>query len=289
MNIKRLRQNKGVTQEQLGDVLGISSQAVSKWENESALPDILILPKLADYFGVSIDELMGYKWNALTYKEQFVKFMLGNGIMQLGEFDLKHGQKKKYYMDTEKFTTNAQIVKIGEYFADCIRENGLEFDVVMGLAYHGIAFSTSTACALFNKYGVTVDYCYDRKVPDSRGRIICGHTLKDGDRVVIVDDLMSTGQTICKRVERLKEVANIDVIAVVVIADLTEDLAAEQKARLTSDNILRLSDDPDVNNVIRFLREREIVHFQRFGECLRLCKERMDTKNVYYVNPSFDK
>ena len=51
MNIKRLRQNKGVTQEQLGDVLGISSQAVSKWENESALPDILILPKLADYFG----------------------------------------------------------------------------------------------------------------------------------------------------------------------------------------------------------------------------------------------
>ena len=63
-----------------------------------------------------------------------------------------------------------------------------------------------------------------------------------------------------------------------VIADLTEDLAAEQKARLTYDNILRLSDDPDVNNVIRFLREREIVHFQRFGECLRLCKEKMTPK-----------
>ena len=74
-----------------------------------------------------------------------------------------------------------------------------------------------------------------------------------------------------------------------VIADLTEDLAAEQKARLTYDNILRLSDDPDVNNVIRFLREREIVHFQRFGECLRLCKEKMDAKNVYLTNPAFDK
>ena len=71
-----------------------------------------------------------------------------------------------------------------------------------------------------------------------------------------------------------------------VIADLTEDLAAEQKARVTYDNILRLSDDPDVNNVIRFLREREIVH--RFGECLRLCKERMDAKNVYLTNPAFD-
>ena len=73
-----------------------------------------------------------------------------------------------------------------------------------------------------------------------------------------------------------------------VIADLTEDLAAEQKARLTYDNILRLSDDPDVNNV-RFLREREIVHFQRFGECLRLCKEKMNSKNVYLTNPAFDK
>lgn len=227
-NIKRLRQNKGVTQEQLGAVLGISSQAVSKWENESALPDIMTLPKLADYFGISIDELMGYQLNALTYKEQFVKFMLGNGIMQLGKFDLKHGQKKRYYLDTEKFTTNAQITKIGEYFADCIRENGLEFDVVMGLAYHGIAFSAATACALFNKYGVTTDYCYDRKVPDSQGRIICGHTLQDGDKVVIVDDLMSTGQTICERIDRLKEMADIDIVAVVVIADLTDEDARTQ-------------------------------------------------------------
>ena len=73
------------------------------------------------------------------------------------------------------------------------------------------------------------------------------------------------------------------------IADLTEDLAAEQKARVTYDNILRLSDDPDVSDVIKFLRAREIVHFQRFGEGLRLVKDRLDEKNVYYVNPSFDR
>ena len=74
-----------------------------------------------------------------------------------------------------------------------------------------------------------------------------------------------------------------------VIADLTENLAAEQKARVTYDNILRLSDDPDVNDVIKFLREREVVHFQRFGEALRLAKEKMDQKNVYYLTPAFDK
>lgn len=72
------------------------------------------------------------------------------------------------------------------------------------------------------------------------------------------------------------------------IADLTEDLAAEQKARTTYDNILRLSDDPDVNDVIKFLREREIVHFQRFGEALQLLRERINEKNVYFMNPAMD-
>ena len=73
-----------------------------------------------------------------------------------------------------------------------------------------------------------------------------------------------------------------------VIADLSEDLGAEQKARVTYDNILRLSDDPDVNNVMRYLREREIVHYQRFGEALRLATEKMNQRNVYAVNPAFD-
>lgn len=74
-----------------------------------------------------------------------------------------------------------------------------------------------------------------------------------------------------------------------VIADLSEDMAAEQKARKTYDNILRLSDDPDVNNVIRFLREREVVHYQRFGEGLRRTIEKLDEKNFYITNPAFDK
>ena len=74
-----------------------------------------------------------------------------------------------------------------------------------------------------------------------------------------------------------------------VITDLSEDMAAEQKARTTYDNILRLSDDPDVNDVIKFLREREIVHYQRFGEGLRLATDKLNAKNFYACNPSFDK
>ena len=74
-----------------------------------------------------------------------------------------------------------------------------------------------------------------------------------------------------------------------VIADLNEDLAAEQKARVTYDNILRLVDDPDVRDPIKFLREREIVHYQRFGDALRVAQDKLDCKNFYACNPSFDK
>lgn len=72
------------------------------------------------------------------------------------------------------------------------------------------------------------------------------------------------------------------------ITDLTEDLAAEQKARTTYDNILRLSDDPDVNDVIKFLRQREVVHFQRFGESIQQLREKLNQRNVYCMNPAFD-
>lgn len=73
------------------------------------------------------------------------------------------------------------------------------------------------------------------------------------------------------------------------IGDLNEDLAAEQKARVTYDNILRLVDDSDIIEPIKFLREREIVHYQRFGEALRLVTDKLDSKNYYAFNPSFDK
>ncbi len=74
-----------------------------------------------------------------------------------------------------------------------------------------------------------------------------------------------------------------------IIADLHEDLAAEQKARVTYDNLLRLIDDPDIIDPLRFLRQREIVHYQRFGEAMRLATDRLNSKNFYACNPNYDK
>jgi len=210
--IKRLRTGKGDTQEKLAEGLHISCQAVSKWENDAALPDISLLPLIADYFDITIDELLNHKLNAYTYKERFVKLMYHSGVLMFTD-------DGRYRINTENFTTNAQIAKIGECFADLIRENNLSFDAIVGLAYHGIAFSSATTFSLFEKYGVTVPYCYERKIPDSRGRKICGYTPKAGDKVIVIDDMIGSGGSLDARLGALIEMYDIKVIAVISIVD----------------------------------------------------------------------
>lgn len=210
--IKRLRACKGETQEQLAEKLHISCQAVSKWENNAALPDISLLPQISDHFGISIDELLGHKLNAYTYKERFVQLMANSGVLSFED-------DGRYIINTENFTTNAHISKIGECFADFIRDNNLTFDAVMGLAYHGIAFSCATACSLYQKYGETTAFFFDRKVSDSRGRDICGYTPLDGDRIIVIDDMIGSGISLDQRLERLMAIADVDLVAVIAIVD----------------------------------------------------------------------
>lgn len=213
-NIKRLRLNKGVTQVQLAEQLHVSDKSISKWENEEALPDISFLPAIAAYFETTIDELMGYQLHVLTRKERFVKYMADAGILTA-----EKNPAGSFYLNSENFVTNAQIVKIGTYFADCIRDNHIKCNTIMGFAYHGISFSNAAACALYQKYGVIVNYCHDRKVPDRRGRTLCGYTLRDGDRIVVVDDCILSGKTFVERMDAVLQSAKVQIAAVVVIAD----------------------------------------------------------------------
>lgn len=255
-NIKKLRKAKGLTQEELAEKTNVSYQAVSKWENGGS-PDIEMLPILANTFGVTIDELMGFKLNSYTNKEKFIRLMADAGVLKRGHFDL-HGFDADYYVDSEHFTTNIHLAKLGEFFADLIMEEHLEFDCIVGMAYHGISFSAATAMALASKYGVTVNYCHDRQVPDSRGRILCGHTPEDGERVVIVDDLINSGKTVIERIERLQEIAKVQVVAVVAIVDRYEkDMKAhhESGAKLLAEKygakVLTVVSGDDITRAIR--------------------------------------
>ena len=142
-------------------------------------------------------------------------------MLRLGSCEL-HGYQSEYYVDSEHFITNAQYAKLGEHFADCIRESGISFDCIVGMAYHGISLSVATALALYNKYGITVSYCHDRKVPDSRGREFCGHTPEEGERLLIVDDLINSGKTLIGRIERMMENVNVTIAGVAVIVERFE-------------------------------------------------------------------
>lgn len=215
--IRCLRKAMNVTQEEMAQKLGVTYQAVSKWENNTAQPDISMLPALANYFSVSIDELFSYKLNVMTNKERLIDFMVKNKILCKGDFALKNGGHSNYFINTEQFTTNAQISKIGEVFADCIRENNLQFDTIVGLAYHGIGFSAATAVSLYNKYGITAQYCYDRQKPDRRDRWICGHTPQNDERIILIDDVLVSGRSIEERIARLREQADVSIEAVIVI------------------------------------------------------------------------
>lgn len=214
--IQCLRKAKGVTQEKMAQQIGVTFQAISKWENEYTLPDIMLLPAIADYFGVSIDDLFQSRWNALTSKERLIRFMFQNRILTIGE---NRNPKPAYAINTEQFTTNMQLSAIGEAFAECLLDNHVDFDAVAGLAYHGIGFAASTAMALQNRYGVTAYFCYDRMAPNARGRSICGHTPCDGERFVFIDGVLDSGKTMDERIGRLVEYADIEVAAVLVIAE----------------------------------------------------------------------
>ena len=247
--IQCLRKAKGVTQEKMARQIGVSFQAISKWENEYTLPDIMMLPVIADYFGISIDDLFQYKWNMMTNKERLVSFMLQNGIIRLVE--PANPGELSYRVNTERFTTNLQINAIGEAFAESLMEHHVEFDAVAGLAYHGIGFAASTAIALKSKYGCTTHFCYDRQLPDQRGRTVCGYTPADGDRIVIINDVIYNGRDSDEHIERLLELADVEIAAIMVIAEIKSDFSGcKRLEEKYGTKVYSLLNDEDIRSAI---------------------------------------
>jgi len=224
LNIKKLRISKGDTQEQLARVLQISFQSVSKWENGTASPDIAFLPLVAEYFGVTIDELFSYKLNALSYKERFIKFMVNSGVLKFGEFKLKSGRISPYFINTGNYKTGSQISKLGEFYAECIKENEIKADTLYGPAYKGISLAIATSIVLFNRYGLDWNYCFDRKeIKDhGEGGSIVGYQFKNGDRLVIVEDAITSGKALKESMIKIKQIADANVLDMVISVDRME-------------------------------------------------------------------
>lgn len=149
-----------------------------------------------------------------SYKQEFIEFMVESQVLKFGEFTLKSGRKSPFFMNAGGYVTGTQLLKLGEYYAKAIHDNyGLDFDVLFGPAYKGIPLSVATTIAISSLYGKEVRYCSNRKEVKDHGDtgILLGSKLKDGDRVVIIEDVTTSGKSIEETYPIIKAQADVEI------------------------------------------------------------------------------
>ena len=173
----------------------------------------------------------------MTYKEEFIRFMSDSGVLTFGDFTLKSGRKAPYFIKTGNYKTGAHLARLGGFYADCIKEHGLEADILFGPAYKGIPLSVSAAVALFNKYGIDLGYCFDRKEAKDHGEggLFVGQQPQDGSRVIIIEDVMTSGKALREVLPKLQAAGDVKVTAMIITVDrmekaLDSELSAVQQA-----------------------------------------------------------
>lgn len=161
---------------------------------------------------------------ALTYKQQFIKFMVESGVLRFGEFTLKSGRKAPYFINTGNYKTGAQLARLGKYYAACIQENGLKADTLVGPAYKGIPLAVTTAVALAEEYNADLNYCFDRKEAKDHGEggLFVGKQLVDGEKVIIIEDVMTSGKALREMLPKLKATADVKITGMIISVDRME-------------------------------------------------------------------
>ncbi len=148
------------------------------------------------------------------YKEEFIEFMVDSRVLKFGDFTLKSGRKSPFFMNAGAYVTGAQLKKLGEYYARAIHDRyGLDFDVLFGPAYKGIPLAVATAMAISELYGREIRYCSNRKEVKDHGDkgILLGSSLQNGDRVVIIEDVTTSGKSIEETFPILKSQADVEI------------------------------------------------------------------------------
>ncbi|HPS31677.1 MAG TPA: orotate phosphoribosyltransferase, partial [bacterium] len=198
-----------------------------------------------------------------NYKHDFIDFMVDCEVLSFGDFTTKSGRKTPFFINTGKYRTGEQIRKLGQFYAQSIMENTRgEFDVLFGPAYKGIPLAVTTAIALSEIYNKNAAFCFNRKEAKDHGEggSIIGHKLKDGDRVVIIEDVTTAGTSIAETVPILKSAANVDVTALVISVNRMERGTGEKSALDEIHETYGMKTFPIVSmaEVIEYLYNKEI-------------------------------
>lgn len=199
----------------------------------------------------------------MTYKEEFITFMVRAGVLTFGDFTTKSGRKTPYFINTGNYKTGAQASKLGDYYAACIQENLPEgVDCLFGPAYKGIPLAVSAASSLYRNYGRDLPYCFNRKeVKDhGEGGSMVGYKPQNGDRVVIVEDVVTAGTAVRESLELFKALGDMKVTALIVSVDRMERGTRECSTldELRQDHGIAVHPIVTVREIIAFLHNHPV-------------------------------
>lgn len=169
-----------------------------------------------------------------SYKQEFIEFMVESDVLKFGDFTLKSGRKSPLFMNAGAYVTGTQLMRLGEYYAKAIHDNyGTDFDVLFGPAYKGIPLSVATSIAFSKLYGKEIRYCSNRKEIKDHGDtgILLGSSIKDGDRVVIIEDVTTSGKSIEETFPIIMAQGKVEIIGLMVSLNRMEvGLGGEKSA-----------------------------------------------------------
>lgn len=169
------------------------------------------------------------------YKQEFIEFMVDSQVLKFGDFTLKSGRKSPFFMNAGAYVTGSQLRKLGEYYAKAIHDNfGDDFDVLFGPAYKGIPLSVAATMAYSELYGRDIRYCSNRKEVKDHGDvgILLGSKLQDGDRVVMIEDVTTSGKSIEETYPILKGQADVTIKGLIVSLNRMEKGLNSDKSAL---------------------------------------------------------
>lgn len=213
----------------------------------------------------------------MTYKQQFIRFLAESNVLKFGTFRLKSGRIAPYFLNAGEYKTGSQLKRLGEFYADCIQENGIEADTLFGPAYKGVPLSLSATLALYDKYGKNMNFCFDRKeVKDhGEGGMFVGKQLEKGEKIIIIEDVMTSGKALKEVLPKLRGAADVDIVGMVITVDrmekgLNSERSAAQEA--LAEHGVRVYSIVNIQDIIAAIEEGIIEgkeHVQAIREYLK--------------------